>query len=85
MSKRLQVLMELDELTRVQGAAELEGMTVAAWVRRAIKRALHERTEHAPDRKIAAVREAARHAFPAPEIEQMLAEIERGRITDLPL
>jgi hypothetical protein len=29
-------------------------------------------------RKLAVVREGARHSYPAPDIEQMLAEIERG-------
>lgn len=84
MSKRLQVLMDDEELARIQGTAELEGMTVADWVRRALKRALQERPERARDRKIAAVRAAAAHALPAPDIDQMLAEIDRGRGMDLP-
>ena len=84
MSKRLQVLMDDEELARIQGSAELEGMTVADWVRRALKRALQDRPERARDRKIGAVRAAVGHAFPAPDIDQMLAEIERGRGSDLP-
>jgi hypothetical protein len=84
MSKRLHVLMDEEELARIQGTAELEGMTVADWVRRALKRALQDRPERARDRKIAAVRAAAGHAFPASDIDQMLAEIERGRATELP-
>ena len=84
MSKRLQVLMDDEELARIQGSAELEGMTVAEWVRRALKRALQDRPERARDQKIAAVRAAAGHGFPAPDIDQMLAEIERGRGGELP-
>ena len=84
MSKRLQVLMDDEELARIQGTAEREGVTVAEWVRHALKRALHDRPERARDRKIAAVRAAAGHAFPAPDIDQMLAEIDRGRGTELP-
>jgi hypothetical protein len=84
MSKRLQVLMEEEELARIQGSAGLEGMTVADWVRRALKRALQERPERSRDRKIAAVRAATSHAFPAPDIEEMLAEIDRGRGAELP-
>jgi hypothetical protein len=76
--------MEDEELARVQSSAELEGMTVADWVRRALKRALQERPERARDRKIAAVRAATTHAFPAPDVEQMLGEIDRGRSPDLP-
>jgi hypothetical protein len=84
MSRRLQVLMDDEELARIQGTAELEGMTVADWVRRALKRALQDQPERARDRKIEAVRAAAGHCFAAPDIDQMLAEIERGRTTDLP-
>jgi hypothetical protein len=84
MSKRLQVLMDDEELAKVQSAAEHEGATVAEWVRRALKRALQERPERARDRKIAAVRSATGHAFPAPDIEEMLAEIDRGRSAELP-
>lgn len=84
MSKRLQVLVDEEELARIQSSAELEGMTVAEWVRRALKRALHGRPERDRDRKIAAVRAAALHSFPAPDIDDMLAEIERGRGTALP-
>lgn len=76
--------MEDEELARVQSSAELEGMTVADWVRRALKRALQERPERARDRKIAAVRAAISHSFPAPDLDQMLAEIDRGRSADLP-
>ena len=35
------------------------------------------------DRKIAAVRAALEHHFPAPDIDHMLHEIDRGRSTDL--
>ena len=68
MSKRLQVLMDDEELARIQGTAEVEGITVADWVRRVLKRALQERPERDRDRKIAAVRAAVVHSFPAPEI-----------------
>jgi len=84
MSKRLQVLMEDEELERIQRTAVREGTTVADWVRRALQVALAERPQRARDRKIAAVRVAVNHAFPAPDIEQMLAEIHHGRSTELP-
>lgn len=48
MSKRLQVVLDEEELREIQEA------------------------------KLAAIQAATRHAFPAPEIEAMLAEIERG-------
>jgi hypothetical protein len=84
MSKRLQVLMDDEELERIQGTAELEGMTVADWVRQALKRALQERPERARDLKIAAVRAGIGHSFPTSDIDQMLIEIDRGRGALLP-
>ncbi len=72
------------ELERIQGAAAREGTTVADWVRRALQRALAERPQRTRDRKLAAVRAAVGHAFPAPDIDQMLAEIHHGRSTELP-
>jgi hypothetical protein len=84
MSKRLQVLMDDDELAKIQGSAMHEGLTVADWVRRALRRALQQHPERTRDRKIAAVRAALEHRFPAPDIEQMLQEIEVGRDPTLP-
>jgi len=84
MSKRLQVLMDDEELERIQGTADLEGVTMAEWVRQALRRALEERPQRARDLKIAAIRSAAGHAFPTSSIDQMLTEIDRGRGVELP-
>jgi hypothetical protein len=35
-------------------------------------------------RKLSAVREAVRHSYPAPDVDQMLAEIERGYSSGIP-
>jgi hypothetical protein len=54
-------------------------MTVAEWVRQALRAAVRRR---APDfdtgKKLATIRAATHHAFPVSEIETMLSEIERG-------
>ena len=78
MSKRLQVVFGDAEYRELQRIARKHGMSVSNWVRRALKAA--ELREPAQDagRKIMAVREAARFAFPIGDIDQMLAEIERG-------
>jgi hypothetical protein len=68
--------MKDEELERIQGTAAREGSAVAGWLRRAPQRALEERPPRARDGKIAAVRAAVGHAFPAPGIEEMLAEID---------
>jgi len=78
MSKRLQVLLEEQELREVQRAARAERMTVAEWVRQALRSARREVPSRDPERKLAAIRAAARYSFPAPDIEKMLEEIERG-------
>jgi hypothetical protein len=78
MSKRLQVLMEESELAEVRRLARLQDITVAEWVREAIRRAKHQRPSKDSARKLTAIREAAKLAFPTSDIQTMLAEIERG-------
>lgn len=78
MSKRLQVLLEEPELREIQRAARAQRMTVAEWVRQALRAARREVPSRDPERKLAAIRTATRHSFPAPDIEKMLQEIESG-------
>jgi hypothetical protein len=78
MSKRLQVLLEDEEMREVRRAARLARVTVAEWVRSALRAGRQAAPASAPDRKLAVVRAAARHAFPTGEIGTMLAEIESG-------
>ena len=78
MSKRLQVLLDEAELREIQKIARRRRQTVAEWVREALRAARRQEPAEPVERKLAAVREAARHAYPAPDIEQMLAEVERG-------
>jgi hypothetical protein len=78
MSKRLQVLLDEAELREVQKAARRERVTTAEWVRRALRSARRAQPLTDAGRKLHVVRVAARHAFPAPDVDQMLAEIERG-------
>lgn len=84
MSKRLQVLLEEAELAEIRRAARLSRMTVAEWVRQALRKARREEPVTDTKRKIAMVREAARGEFPTADIDQMLTEIERGYLSDLP-
>ena len=79
MSIRLQVVMDESELREIQESARRQRVTVSEWVRRVLRAA--RRAEPGPDsgRKLDAIRAASRHAFPTGDIEQMLAEIGRGR------
>ena len=78
MSKRLQVLLDDGEFREVRRAARARKLTVAAWVREAIRAARREQPGPDPDRKLAVVRAAVRHGFPTADIEEMIAEIEMG-------
>jgi hypothetical protein len=78
MTKRLQVLLDDDELADFQRLARRRRMTTAEWVRRSL-RAAHEAEAGADvGQKIAAVRRAASFSFPSADIDTMLDEIERG-------
>lgn len=78
MSQRLQVLLDEQEFAEVRRVARRRRMTVAEWVRQALRQARRAEPAGDPRRKLAAVREAAGHDYPTGDIAQMLAEIERG-------
>jgi hypothetical protein len=78
MSKRLQVLVDEDELSAYQEAARRRGWPLSLWVRQALREARLREPRGDLDVKLRAVRTAAQHDFPTTDIDQMLAEIERG-------
>ena len=78
MSKRLQVLLDDAEFNELKRIARRHRMTVSEWVRQALRELRRREPATDPERKLRVVREAVRHAYPAPEIGQMLHEIERG-------
>lgn len=78
MSKRLQVLVDDAEYRRLQQAARRQGQPMSEWVRQALRAAASRLPSGGADRKIAVVRAAVKNEFPAGDIDEMLAEIERG-------
>lgn len=82
MSKRLQVLLQDNELAEIRQSARRQQMTTAEWVRQALRAALRAEPRVATRKKLEVVRTATRHAFPAPDVDQMLHEIERGYLGD---
>jgi hypothetical protein len=78
MSKRLQVLLEEEELREIQRAAQRERLTVAEWVRQALREVRRLRPQASLERKLAAIHKAMECGAPTADIDQMLAEIERG-------
>ncbi|HSZ20885.1 MAG TPA: hypothetical protein VK770_13910 [Candidatus Acidoferrum sp.] len=78
MSKRLQVLLKEPEYREIRQAARARNLSVAVWVRHALRLARLNEPSDSADKKIKAVRAAVRYEFPTADIDQMLAEIERG-------
>jgi hypothetical protein len=82
MTRRLQVLMGDDELRSIQRLARAERMTTAAWVRARLREASAQRSAPDPSARLAAIRQASRHRFPVPAIDDLLAEIEAGHLDE---
>jgi hypothetical protein len=78
MSKRLQVLLKESEYREIRQAARVRNLSVAEWVRQALRLVRLNEPSGNADKKIKAVRAAVRYEFPTADIDQMLAEIERG-------
>jgi len=78
MSKRLQLIVDDAEFREFQKVARARRMTLSEWVRQALRAARREQPAADSGRKLAAVRSAARHAFPTADIDAMLGEIEQG-------
>jgi hypothetical protein len=78
MPKRLQVILQDPEYREIQRAARSRHMSLAEWVRQALERARRHEPLGTVEKKIEAIRSAARHESPTADIDTMLAEIERG-------
>ncbi len=78
MSKRLQVILDNKEMREVQRTAQRQQMTVAEWVRQALRTARQQIPVINARKKLRVVRAAAKHDFPTGDVEQLLDEIEQG-------
>jgi hypothetical protein len=82
MRKRLQIALNDRELDEIRRSARKHHVTTAAWVRHVLQRALRAELKADTDRKLAAIRAATAHTFPATNTDRMLQEIERGYLKD---
>lgn len=82
MSKRLQVILDDAEMKEIRMIARRKRLTVADWVRQALRAARAEEPSIDPQRKLRALRAATKHSFPAGDIEEILAQIERGYLEE---
>jgi hypothetical protein len=83
-TKRLQVLLDDVELRAIQGLARRDRLTTAEWVRRRLREGATAANRPDTASKLAAIHGAYRRdaPAPAPDIDQMLDEIERGYRAD---
>lgn len=78
MSKRLQVLLSEAEFDRLRAVAAKDGLTLSELFRQTLRHASRSSSTGDPERRLAAVRAAARHSFPTADIDDMLREVEQG-------
>ena len=78
MSVRLQVLLDEQEMLEIRSLAGRQRMSVSEWVRQTLRTARLQKPAGDADRKLRAVRSAARHEFPTADMDQMNLEIESG-------
>lgn len=78
MSKRLQVLLDEEELRDLGEAARRQGLPLSEWVRRALRDARRREPRGDLESKLCALRTALQHNGPTADIDQMLAETEQG-------
>jgi hypothetical protein len=78
MAKRLQVILQDPEYREIQRVARSRHMSIAEWVRQALELARRREPLGSIDKKLEAIRAAAKHEFPVSDIDKMLAEIEQA-------
>ena len=78
MIRRVHVQLDDAELRQIQRLAKGRRMTTAAWVRASLRASVEAETRAGLPAKLEAIRRAATFEFPTGEINQLLAEIERG-------
>jgi hypothetical protein len=78
MAKRLQVILQDPEYREIQRIARSRRMSIAEWVRQALSLATRREPLGDSAKKLDLIRAAARHHYPTAEIDEMLAQIERG-------
>lgn len=83
MSIRLQILMDEEELEDIRELSRVEGLTVSAWVRRAIRHERLDRPGKSVRNKQKILQQALEYSFPTADYEEMAAEIEEDYLKGL--
>jgi hypothetical protein len=82
MAKRLQVILPDPDYREIQLVARSRHMSIAAWVRQALDLARRREPLGSVGKKLEVIRAATRNNYPVRDIAGMLAEIEKGYVTD---
>jgi hypothetical protein len=82
MTQRLQVLLDDSEFDEIREIARRHRMTVAEWVRQALRAARSEEPLYDVEQKLAVLREAAtlNYEGASGDIEDILRDIERSQL-----
>ena len=72
------MILQDPEYREIQRMARSRRMSLAEWVRQALDLARRREPLGEVEKKLEAIRAAARHESPTSDIDTMLAEIERG-------
>lgn len=75
--------MQDPDYREIQRIARLRRMSTAEWVRQALELARRREPTRSVEKKLEAIRAAARHQGPTADIDQMLAEIEKGYLSGM--
>ena len=70
--------MDEQELEAIREAARRRGVTVSEWARSVLREARRADSDGDADRKLAAIRAADCRSYPTADIDQMLAEVQKG-------
>lgn len=79
MSTRLQVVMSEAEVASLRQVARRAGLTLSEWARRTLRAARDAQAVPTPASRLAALERALGCNHPTGDIDEMLADIERGR------
>lgn len=79
MSKRLQIVLDEQELSLFRRRARKQGLSLSEWARAALRRAAATDRGASPEHRLRAIERALQCNHPTANIDDMLAEIERGR------
>lgn len=83
MAKRIQVILRDSEYREIRKMARSRRMSLEEWARQALNLARRREPLGDAGKKLEVIRAAARHRYPTGDSASMLAEIERGYVSEL--